>query len=78
MAFSRRTNAPHSPQSHEQQPAQTRYSLACCIVCGHEQVRSRPGRSTCPDCGAVVAIFALYRDAVPSPMPEARPVASMG
>ena len=41
----------------------TRYALAVCVVCGHEHVHG-PQRAcaTCPDCGAAVHTFPLYRD----------------
>jgi predicted RNA-binding Zn-ribbon protein involved in translation (DUF1610 family) len=41
----------------------TRYALAVCVVCGHEHVHGpQRARATCPDCGATVHTFALYRD----------------
>jgi DNA-directed RNA polymerase subunit RPC12/RpoP len=42
-----------------------RYALAVCVVCGHEHVYGHPQRAratSCPDCGATVHTFALYRD----------------
>jgi predicted RNA-binding Zn-ribbon protein involved in translation (DUF1610 family) len=40
----------------------THWSLAVCVVCGHEQPRGEHNRATCPGCGAQLRIFALYRD----------------
>lgn len=78
MVFSRRSKEPPSQQNQDRQPVRTRYALAYCIVCGHEQVRRGPGRSTCPDCGAAVSLFALYRDAAPARSPAQAPVRSLG
>ena len=38
------------------------WSLAVCVVCGHEQPRGEHSRAICPGCGAQLRIFALYRD----------------
>ncbi len=40
----------------------THWSLAVCVVCGHEQPRGEQCRASCPGCGAQLRIFALYRD----------------
>jgi hypothetical protein len=41
----------------------TRWCLAVCLVCGEENPRhGLRGRQTCPQCGATVRVFALYRD----------------
>ena len=40
----------------------THWSLAVCVVCGHEQPRGEHNRATCPGCGAQLRIFPLYRD----------------
>jgi rubrerythrin len=48
----------------------TRWALAVCVVCGHEQARKNaPDLATCPTCGATVHAFPLYRqlDAHPRP-----------
>jgi len=39
----------------------THWSLAVCVVCGHEQPRGEHSRATCPGCGAQLRTFALYR-----------------
>ena len=38
------------------------WSLAVCVVCGHEQPRGEHSRASCPGCGARLRSFALYRD----------------
>jgi predicted RNA-binding Zn-ribbon protein involved in translation (DUF1610 family) len=40
----------------------THWSLAVCVVCGHEQPRGEHSRASCPGCGAQLRIFALYRE----------------
>ena len=42
--------------------ARTHWSLAVCVVCGHEQPRGEHNRASCPGCGAQLRIFALYRE----------------
>jgi predicted RNA-binding Zn-ribbon protein involved in translation (DUF1610 family) len=39
----------------------THWSLAVCVVCGHEQPRGEHSRATCPGCGAQLRTFPLYR-----------------
>jgi hypothetical protein len=40
----------------------THWTLAVCVVCGHEQPRGERCRASCPACGAQLRMFALYRD----------------
>ena len=40
----------------------THWSLAICVVCGHEHPRGEHNRATCPGCGAQLSVFPLYRD----------------
>ena len=61
MFLSRITNQPGT------EPRGTRYRSASrlrasCVVCGHEDLRSGPGRVTCPMCGATLRIQALDDD----------------
>jgi len=39
----------------------THWSLAVCVVCGHEQPRGERNRASCPGCGAQLRTFPLYR-----------------
>jgi len=39
----------------------THWSLAVCVVCGHEQPRGERSRASCPGCGAQLRNFPLYR-----------------
>jgi hypothetical protein len=39
----------------------THWSLAVCVVCGHEQPRGARCRASCPGCGAQLRTFSLYR-----------------
>ena len=62
------------PRSSSQQPTapadtvpvagviRTQWTLAVCVVCGHEQPRGEHSRASCPTCGAQLRVFALYRD----------------
>ena len=51
--------------SRELQPVdgleRTHWTLAVCVVCGHEQPRGEHCRATCPGCGAQLRSFPLYR-----------------
>jgi hypothetical protein len=40
----------------------THWTLAVCVVCGHEHPRGEHSRACCPGCGAQLRVFALYRD----------------
>jgi len=40
----------------------THWSLAMCVVCGHEQPRGERSRASCPGCGAQLRTFPLYRE----------------
>ncbi len=40
----------------------THWTLAICVICGHEQPRGEHARAVCPGCGAQLRSFALYRD----------------
>ncbi len=39
----------------------THWSLAVCVVCGHEQPRGERSRASCPGCGAQLRTFPLFR-----------------
>ena len=39
----------------------THWSLAVCVVCGHEQPRGEHSRASCPGCGAQLRTFPLFR-----------------
>jgi predicted RNA-binding Zn-ribbon protein involved in translation (DUF1610 family) len=62
--------SPH-PNPQESVPAdmlpvagviRTHWTLAVCVVCGHEQPRGEHSRASCPGCGAQLRVFTLYRD----------------
>lgn len=38
----------------------THWTLAVCVVCGHEHPRGENARSTCPTCGATLHNLPLY------------------
>lgn len=59
-----RNPAPFPPPDTERLHGLVRahWSLALCVVCGHEQPRGEHNRATCPGCGAQLRIFPLYRD----------------
>ena len=41
----------------------TRYTLAVCVVCGHERIHTPRNETSCPQCGASARrSFALFRD----------------
>ena len=58
-------NEPASSEDLELIPldglVRTHWSLAVCVVCGHEQPRGERCRATCPGCGAQLHTFRLYR-----------------
>ena len=39
----------------------THWTLAVCVLCGHEQPRGERCRATCPGCGAQLHAFRMYR-----------------
>lgn len=62
--------SPH-PNPQESVPAdmlpvagviRTHWTLAVCVVCGHEQPRGERSRASCPGCGAQLRVFTLYLD----------------
>jgi hypothetical protein len=63
MMFSHRNPQPvHSPdQESVDGLVRTHWTLAVCVVCGHEQPRGEHCRATCPGCGAQLRTFPLYR-----------------
>jgi hypothetical protein len=60
-----RNPAPSSPPPDTERLhglVRTHWSLAVCVVCGHEQPRGEHNRATCPGCGAQLRVFPFYRD----------------
>jgi rubrerythrin len=53
--------APTPPADPVDGLVRTRWTLAVCVVCGHEQPRGERGRASCPGCGAQLRTFPLYR-----------------
>ena len=56
------TNATSAPEAPVEGLVRTRYTLAVCVVCGHEHIHTPRQETSCPECGASARrSFALFR-----------------
>ena len=53
--------APTPPSDPVDGLVRTHWTLAVCVVCGHEQPRGERCRASCPGCGAQLRTFPRYR-----------------
>lgn len=56
-------NPTSARQAPVEGPVRTRYTLAVCVVCGHDRIHTPRQQTSCPECGASAhRSFALFRD----------------
>jgi hypothetical protein len=57
------TNAATALEPPVEGLVRTRYTLAVCVVCGHERIDTPRQETSCRECGASArSAFALFRD----------------
>ena len=56
-------NATNALEAPVEGLVRTAYTLAVCVVCGHERIHTPRQQTSCPGCGASARrSFALFRD----------------